>query len=121
MHMDRDHRAQRDALGASNTPAWGESTEAQSAQQRAKLDQKIQTKFDIQTRGDIEQLSNFFGVSGAEIVRTAFRVYNWARLQVARGYDVGAFDRQEGRFVAYDVPYATPAVRLDGREHEEKT
>ncbi len=87
------------------------------AERRKTLDQKIQTKFDTATRQDIEDLSQYFGVPASEVIRTAFRVYAWARQQVAKGMDVGAYDSERGMFIAYDIPYATPPVGTvaDGR------
>mgnify|MGYP001566215127 CR=1 FL=1 len=71
------------------------------------LQPKVQTKFTKPERDMIERTSKYHGVSNAEVVRGAFRVFWWACRQVRAGFDVGAYDRSTGRFIAVDIPYAT--------------
>lgn len=69
---------------------------------------KVQTTFDTIAARTIVDVSAHYGVSQAEIIRTAVRLYTWASKQVRSGRDVGALDQTTGKFVAIDVPYPIP-------------
>lgn len=69
----------------------------------------------------VRRASQYYGVTHAEILKAAYRVYWWACEQVSLGYDVGAYDRKTNRFVAVDIPYALEIKsreRVKGVNHD---
>jgi hypothetical protein len=70
---------------------------------------KLQVTVDAQTHRDIMEMCDYFRVRPPEIVRTALRMFNWARREIAKGRDIGAEDDSH-QFRVIDVPYTTPAL-----------
>lgn len=77
---------------------------------------KVQVKFDAKTRRDIETIKRYFAISSAELLRQAWRTYFTFRKQIAWGREVGAWDPTTEKFYGFDIPFATPSLRLHDRK-----
>lgn len=67
---------------------------------------KVQVSLNAHETLHIERRSCSFGVSNAAVVKGALGLFAWCCKQVSKGYDVGAYNRETGHFVAVDVPYS---------------
>ncbi len=102
--MAQNDRANRARRGAKNGATDSKGPDPHVP---GDVEKKIQVTFDSVSGKTVDQKSRYFQVSKAEVIRSAWRVYVWSCQQVRAGYDVGAYDRSTGRFVAVDIPYAT--------------
>lgn len=67
---------------------------------------KVQVTLNNSETRHVEGRSETYGVSNATVIKGAIGLFAWCCRQIARGYDVGAYNRETRHFVAVDVPYA---------------